>query len=237
MVGIAGALLLIGAAMQEMPLTMPLIGAGLILVGIGLQAVAKSLSMMASLSWGEMAKGLVGITASLLILAAATEAMTGAIPGAIAIGIVAAALLLMVKVVGAFASVSWGDLLHGLGALALVLAALALAALAIQPAIPAMLALGAALVVIGAGFALFGVGVSLIGSGFVMLAKAGKAGSEALIASMKAIGAALPTLVASFAEGILELIKLVGKFAPEIAAMVGLLQVAMAVSQRPQAAS
>jgi len=221
MVGIAGALLLIGAAMQEMPLTMPLIGAGLILVGIGLQAVAKSLSMMASLSWGEMAKGLVGITASLLILAAATEAMTGAIPGAIAIGIVAAALLLMVKVVGAFASVSWGDLLHGLGALALVLAALALAALAIQPAIPAMLALGAALVVIGAGFALFGVGVSLIGSGFVMLAKAGKAGSEALIASMKAIGAALPTLVASFAEGILELIKLVGKFAPEIAAMLG----------------
>jgi tape measure domain-containing protein len=215
-VGVGGGLLIIAGAMQLMPLTMPIIGADLLLVSISLIAIAKAMQMMGGLSWGEIGKGLATMAASLLILAVATTAMTGSIAGAIAIGIVSASLLLLAKVLEAFAGISWGDLIHGMAAIAIALGVLAVSALLIEPAIPAMLALGAALLLIGAGFALFGVGAQLVAKAFEMMAKAGEAGAKGLTASLEAIGAALPALVKGFAQGILDLIDILVKAAPVI---------------------
>jgi hypothetical protein len=159
---------------------------------------------------------MVGIAGALLILGVAMNAMQGAILGAVAIGIAAAALLVLVEVVKGFAGISWEDLLRGMAGIAIALATLAISALLIQPAIPALLALGAALLLIGAGFALFGLGASLVASAFELLARAGKAGSETLVVALENIGKAIPALAKGFAEGILELIMILGKAAPVI---------------------
>ncbi|MET0786517.1 MAG: tape measure protein [Paenisporosarcina sp.] len=210
----AGGLLIIAGAMQLMPTTMPIIGAGLLLVSISLIAIAKAMEMMSGLSWSEIGRGLAAMAGSLLILAVACHAMSGALLGAVAIGVVSASLLLLAKVLQEFSSLSWKDLLRGLVGIAAALATLAIAAMLIQPALPAMLGLGAALLLIGAGFALFGLGASMVAEAFERLADAGKAGSEALVASLEAIGAALPALVKGFAEGLIELLKVFLDFAP-----------------------
>jgi tape measure domain-containing protein len=227
MVGIAGGLLIIAGAMQLMPPTMPVIGVGLLLVSVSLIAIAKAMQMMGGLSWGEIGKGLATMAASLLILAVATTAMTGSIAGAIAIGIVSASLLLLAKVLQAFASISFGDLLHGLAGVAIALAALGVAALLLQPAIPAMIALGAALILIGAGFALFGAGAMLVGKAFEMVAKSGAAGSKAFVEALKNMGRAIPAFVTGLAEGIVLLIEMIGAAAPTIAEAIGKLLAAL----------
>ena len=93
LVGIGGALLIIGLAMHLMPATMPIIGAGLLLVSVSLIAIATAMKMIAGLSWEEIAKGMVGIAGSLIILGVAMHAMQSAILGAVAIGIAAGSLV------------------------------------------------------------------------------------------------------------------------------------------------
>jgi tape measure domain-containing protein len=219
--GIGAGLLIIGRAMQLMPANMPAIGVGLILVSASLLILAKALAAMGGLSWAEIGKGLAAIAASLFVLAVGMDAMEGAIPGAIATGIVAASLLLLSKVIQGFAGIKFGDLLRGIGGIAIVLAALALAAVLIEPAVPAMLALGAALLVIGAGFALFGFGASMIAKAFSTLAKVGKSGSEAFVVALQNMGKAIPAFMAGVAEGFLQLATLIGRSAPAVAEAIG----------------
>ena len=219
--GVAAGLVIIGLATKLMPATMPLIGAGLILVGIALGYIADAVMEMAAMSWKEIGKGLTALAGSLLILAAATYAMSGSIAGAIAIGIVSASLLILAEVLKAFASIKFGELLIGLAGIAVSLALLGVAAMLLQPALPAMLLLGAALTLIGAGFALFGLGAMLVAEAFERLAKAGEKGSEALVAALKNIGRALPALMSGFAQGILEMLDMFLTFAPKIAKGLG----------------
>lgn len=221
MVGVAGGLLIIAGAMQLMPSNLALTGAGLLLVGVALNFIAKAMAVMGGMSWGEIAHGLVAMAASLLILAVATTAMSGSIAGAIAIGIVSASLLLLAGVLKAFASISWGDLIHGLAAIAIALGVLAVAALLLEPAVPAILALGVALMALGAGFALIGIGAKFIAEAFMMIAKVSEKGSKAVVKTLENMGKAIPAFVRGFAEGLLELITLIGKMAPQIATMLG----------------
>jgi tape measure domain-containing protein len=221
LLAMAGALVVIGLAMQLMPASLPITGAGLILVGIGLNAVAGALKLMGGMKWSEIGRGLAAMAGALLILAVATNAMTGAIGGAIAIGIVAVSLTILAEALKAFSSLSWGDLIHGLVAIAAALAVLAVAALLMEPAIPAMLAMGAALLLIGASFALVGVGVMLVAKGFETLAKSGEAGAKAIVGILRQIGGAIPALVNGFAEGVLEFIKTLSKGLPLIVATIG----------------
>jgi tape measure domain-containing protein len=214
---LAGGLLIIAGAMNLMPVNMPITGAGLILVATGVSILGGAMKILASMSWEEIGKGLTGLAGSLLILAVATNAMTGAIAGAAAIMIVSLALTVLVKVVKELSKMSWGELAHGLGALAAVLGVLAIAALLMQPALGAMFALGAALVVIGAGFALFGFGAAQVAKAFEILAKAGAAGAEALEASLKAIGKSMSALGRGIAEGVLEMLEVFADAAPVIA--------------------
>lgn len=221
LVGIAGALVVIGLAMQLMPNNLILTGAGLLLVSVALGAIAAALKIMGGMSWAEIARGIVAMAGSLIVLAVAAHAMSGALVGAIAIGIMAGALLALALVLKAFASISWGDLLHGILGIGIALAALALAALAMQPALPAMLLLGVALMAIGAGFALLGFGAAQVAKAFYVMAKVGKKGSQAFVDALKNMGKAIPAFVTGLAEGMLELIKMIGEFAPELAKTLG----------------
>lgn len=221
LVTMAAALVLIGLAMEAFPIQILLIGPGLVAVGVALVYIAKAVGMMGKMSWAEIGKGLTVLAASLIVLAIGAQAMVGAIPGAIAMGIMAASLLLLGAALKVFASISWGDLLHGLIAVAAALAVLAIAAYLITPALPAMMGLGIALMLIGGGFALFGAAAFMVAKAFEALAKAGEKGSRALVNSLKAIGEALPALAAGFAKGVIDFIMLILDAGPKIVAGLG----------------
>jgi phage-related protein len=177
--------------------------------------------MLGGMNWGEVGRGLAAMAGALLILALATNAMSGAIGGAIAIGIVAVSLGILTDVLVEMSGLSWGDLLHGLVAIAAALAVLAVAAMLMEPAIPAMLGMGAALALIGASFALVGVGVFLVAKGFETLAKSGAAGAEAIVEALKKIVRAIPMLAESLALGILDFINEFAKGLPTLVATIG----------------
>lgn len=205
LLGIAGALGVIAVAMNLMPLTLPITAAGLVLVGVALGIIAEAVKLMGSMDFGTLAKGIGGVAAVMLILATATTAMDGALPGAAALIVVAGALHILSKVLIDLSGLSLKELAIGLGAIAAVLAVLAGAALLLTPIIPEMIGLGIALTLIGAGFALFGVGAILVAKAFQALATAGKAGVAALIESLKMILGALPIFVGAFLEALIKM--------------------------------
>lgn len=216
-VAIAGALLVIAGAMNLMPVNLPITAAGLLLVSIALVGIGKALAQMGGMSWGEIAKGLVAMAGALVILAVATNAMSGAIAGAVAITIVSAALLILTQVIKQLATLSWSELLQGLVGIAAVLLIVGGAAALLQPVIPAMLGLGAALFLIGAALALFGAGAMLAATAFQIFAEAGEDGAKGVVAALVAVGQALPSLMAGFARGLVEIANIIIEFAPVLA--------------------
>lgn len=214
--GIAAALLAIGLAMNIMPSNMILTAAGLLLVSIALQGISKALAAVGNLSWGEIAKGLTGIAAALVILAAGMYAMSGTLLGAAALTVASAALLILAGVLKVFAGIGWGDLLHGLLALAIALAGIALASMALSPAVPYILALGVALGVLGGAFALFGAGVFLVAKGMDMLAQSGVRGSAAFVKTLENMGKAIPAFLKGFLAGWTSIFEMLLKMVPGI---------------------
>ena len=204
---------------------MILTAAGLVIVGVALNIIAKAMKQFGGMSWSEIGRGLTVMAGALLILAVATNAMSGAIAGAGAILIVSVALGILAKVLKNIAEVPFGDLIKALGGIALSLAVFGIAAALLQPVIPALLGLGVALLFIGGAFTLFGIGALATAKAFEILAKAGPDAADSIVAAMRAIGEGIPALVAGFAQGIVDLIKVFTDAAPVIAESLGILLV------------
>ncbi len=216
--GVVGGLLAIAGAMHLMPSNLPLTATGLILVGIALNIIAASMKIFATMSWEELGKGLAAIAGALLILAVATNAMNGAIPGAIAIGIVALSLILLSTVIKELSKLSLAELGIGILAIAAVLAVLAVSAMLIQPFIGPLFLLSLALLAIGAAFAVFGIGASLVATAIETLINAGTAGIELIKALLGAILETLPALLAAAAEGLVAFILIILEATPTVVA-------------------
>lgn len=222
-VAVAAGLVIIGAAMHLMPPTMALTAAGLLIVGVALNVIAKALTQFGGMSWSEIGKGLLVMAGSLLILAVATNAMTGALAGAAAILVVSIALGILAKVLIEIAKVPFGDLIKAIGGIAIALAVFGIAAALLQPVIPALLGLGVALLLIGGAFALFGVGALAVAKAFQILAEAGPDAADAIVEALKAIGRGIPAVITGLAEGILDLIQVFADAAGPIAEALGVL--------------
>jgi tape measure domain-containing protein len=191
-VGIAGGLLVIALAMNFMPATLLLTASGLVLVGYALNLIAASMLIFATMSWEEIGKGLTAMAGALIILAVAANAMTGAIFGAVAIGLVAVSLLLLTEVLKEMSKLSLKEIGMGLLGIAGVLGVLAIAAFVMQPLIGSLLLLSLALLAIGAGIALFGLGASMVAKAFEVFIKAGEAGIDLIGKLVTTILAILP---------------------------------------------
>ena len=216
---LAGALVAIGLAMNLMPTNMILTAPALIAVAFALNIIAGAMKIMGTMDWGEVARGLTAMAASLVILAVATTAMSGSIPGAIAIGIVAGSLLVLAMVLKAFATIEWDELLTGLAGIALTLGVLGGVAYLLQPAVGALLGLGAALLLLGAGFALFGVGVNLVAEGLAIFVDLGPKAGDALVDFLQALGRAIPALATGLAKGLMEMVNVFAEGIPELVAI------------------
>lgn len=203
--GVAGGLVAIGLSMKLMPKSMAVTGAGLLLVSGALLVIAKALESFGGMSWGEIGKGLAGMAASLLLLAVAAQAMTGAIAGAAAMAVMAVSLTLLAKAIKEFGQMKISTLVQGLVALVAVLVSLSLTASLLAPLAPALLALGVAMLALSAAFALFGVGALAVAQAFEIVAQAGQAGVGILMEIIDGLILRIPDLVTAFAVGLLAL--------------------------------
>lgn len=224
MTGMALSLAIIAGAMQLMPKNMLVTAVSLAVVGASLLILAEVLKSMATMSWEELGQGMVGIAGALLIIAGAMYLMSGALPGALALIVVAGALAILIPVLQSLAAMSWEELGMGLAALAAVFLVLGVAALVLTPVIPAMLGLGVAIVLLGVGTLAAGAGLLAFSAGLTALSIAGGAGTAALVAMVGAIIGLIPTALAALATGIIEFARIIGESAPVfIVAMVALI--------------
>lgn len=209
MVGIGVGLAAIVVAMNAMPSGGVLQGLGFIAIATGLRILADAVKQFGNMSWGEMAKGLVGITVALAGIAAAMNFMPADLPiTALGVGILAVALGVMAEVLKKMGSIPFGELVKSLAALAVTLGILVVAMNAMDGGIVGALAL---VVVAGALEVLVDVlekisklsigqlatGLGAIAATVLLLAGGSVALTEA-IPSMLAMGAALTLIGLGF---------------------------------------
>ncbi len=95
-----------------------LAGAGLLLLATGIKILASALIDIASMSWGELAKGLVGMAVGLTLIAAALYAIPPtSVLSAAAILIVATSLGMLADGLAQMAEMSWGEIAKSMVAL------------------------------------------------------------------------------------------------------------------------
>ena len=227
LVAMAGALVAVTIAVNFMPKNMIGIGTGLIAVSAALLILANALNQMGSMSWEEIAKGLITLGGAMAILAIGLNAMTGTLAGSAALLVAASALLVLTPVLAILGAMSWSSIVKGLVALAGAFAILGVAGAVLTPLVPSILALsgslaliGVAVVGIGAGLALAGAGLSSLAVGLTALAAAGTAGATAIVASLTVIitgvAALIPAIVAKIGEAIVEFCKVIADSAGAI---------------------
>ena len=227
LVAMAGALAAVTIAVNFMPKSMIGIGTGLIAVSAALLILANALNQMGSMSWEEIAKGLITLGGAMAILAIGLNAMTGTLAGSAALLVAASALLVLTPVLAILGTMSWSSIVKGLVTLAGAFAILGVAGAVLTPLVPSILALsgslaliGVAVVGIGAGLALAGAGLSALAVGLTALAAAGTAGATAIVASLTVIitgvAALIPAIVAKIGEAIVEFCKVIADSAGAI---------------------
>jgi tape measure domain-containing protein len=213
---LAGALLLISAALFLLPPTSLLSAAAILVVASSLGLIADALKNMASMSWEEIGKGLVLLAGSLTIITAAMILMTEALPGAAALLVVAASLLILTPVLQAYGNMSWEEIAKGLTMLAGVFIIIGLAGLVLAPLVPVLIALGLAITLMGVGVLAAGAGVFLFATALTALAVAGTAGVAAIIAIVTGLIGVLPTVAKGLGQAIVAFAQAIATSGPAI---------------------
>lgn len=217
MAGMAGALLIIAAAVNLMPKTMIFTAVGMVVMAAALVILSQALSTMGGMSWEEIGKGLVALGGSLLILTVALYAMSGTLAGSFALLVAAGALAVLAPVLATLGSMALSDIGIALLALAGAFLVLGIAGYALTPVIPSLLGLGVSMMLIGAAAMLVGVGLMLFSMGLAAIAVSGAAAAVAIVAMISTILGIIPVIIKTlidtiiiFAQGIVEATPVVG---------------------------
>lgn len=207
-------LLAMGVALAEVVVAMKLmpkntvgIGIGLIAVGAALEIIADALGNMGSMSWEEIAKGLVTLGVALAELAIGLNFMQGTLAGSAALLVAAAALAIFTPSLILLGSMSWEGIAKGLIAIAGAFTVLGVAGALLTPLVPTILGLSGALALIsvgvvglGAGLLVIGTGLSAIAVGITALATSLGAGVTVIVAGLTAIITGVAALIPAIAE-------------------------------------
>lgn len=220
MVSMFGALLLMAAALIVVPPSSVASAIALIGAAAALAIVADVMAKMGAMSWESIGKAMVAMAGSLGIISVAMLLMTGALPGAAALLVVAAALRIFAPVLQTLGSMPVEQIVQGLVALAGVFAVLGLAGLLLTPTIPTLLGLGVAIGLIGIGVAAAGAGVLMFALGLTALAAAGAGAAVAIVAIIMAILGTLPAIVQAIGATLVAIAHAIIAAAPVIVAAI-----------------
>lgn len=229
LVAMAGALTAITVAMNLMPKGMINKALGLIGVATALQIMIGPLKEMSGMSWDEIAKGLVMLGGSLLVLIVAVNAMKGGLAGAAAMLVMAAAIRVLTPALANLGRMDLAEIGKALLALVGVFVVVGAAGLLLTPLTPTILGLAAAIALLGVGVIAIGAGLLLFSAGLASLAVSGTAGAAALVVVVTSLISLIPMIHQKIAEGIIDLAKIIVSGLPVI--MEAVKQIALALIQ------
>lgn len=217
LVALAGALGIISVAINTMPKTMMLQAAALVVVAGALTVLAGALKIMGSMSWEEVAKGLVLLAGSLLILGVGLNVI-GVVGTVGALGLLAAAgaLAVFAPVMLAFGAMDWMSILKSLTMLAGIFVVLGVAGVLLAPVVPVILGLGLAMLLLGGGVALLGVGALALATAIGVLVAVGSAGIQLLVEALWEVIKMIPKMMTAFGRGIVGMVTAIAKKGPEL---------------------
>lgn len=159
--------LFVKATMSAGIIKLPAAAAALILFAIAIDLLVIAVTALSKLSWEELAKGLLGVTALIVVLVAAVRGMSGQSAGMITAGagliLLAAAIKILVTAVTDLSGLSWEELAQGLTGVGALLAALAL--------FSRFASANAGGVLAGAGIILLAAGIKILASALKDIAK------------------------------------------------------------------
>ena len=216
LIGIGAALLIVAASMRLMPSNLIVTAAGLAIFALALSSLGSTLNSIGAMSWEEIGKGLSGLVGLLTAVVIAMNLMAGTIPGAIAMGIVAGALNLLVIPLMLLGGMSWEAIVKGLVGLGGAILVMGLAAGILAPLVPAMMGLGIAIALIGAGVGLAGLGLTLFAAALTAVGIAGVGAATALVGMVTILLSLIPTIVAAFGRALILLADVIINAAPKI---------------------
>lgn len=220
LIGISAALGIMIVAMKLMPKNILLTAAGLVVVGVALQLIAKAVGAFGGMGWEELAKGLIGLGVSLGIIAGGLYLMSGALPGAAALIVAAGAIAILVPALMALGSMSIASIVTALLALAAAFVVLGVAGYLLTPVVPSLLGLGAAVLLLGVGLVAAGLGALAFAKAFEIFVRVIGMGGEVVDEAINRILELIPNLIKAVGEGILEVIRLIANSQTEITAAI-----------------
>lgn len=228
LLGVVAILLTLAAAVKLMPRNMNGIAMNLLAVSAAVAILSKVMTSMASMSIGEIGKGLLAIGGALAILAIALNVMKGTLAGTAAMLLAAVALNAMVIPLRILGSMSLTAIGIALLALAGTFAVFGIAGLLLGPLVPVILALAGAIALMGIGIFTTGAGIAAFASGLMVLGAAAAAGAAGLVAALGIIltgiiglGAVIAKAVATLISGICEaIVKAIGPLCDMIASVI-----------------
>jgi tape measure domain-containing protein len=206
----------VGLAMKAFPKNPEKGAAALLVTAIALEILADVLKRLGKMSGGDLAKALVTLAVSLVLIVAATRGMTGALPGAQAMILVAGALFVLALALKMIGSMPVASIVIALVTLVAVLTILGVAAYLLAPVVPIIDALAAAILLLGLAALAAGAGMFLFATGLTLLTVAGVAGISILTAAIIAIAELIPLIAHQIGLGIVAFADVIGDKAPEI---------------------
>lgn len=195
-------------------------GVGLIAVAAGLKIVVSAVAELATIPLDDLVKGIAALGAVLLEVSVAMVIAQSSFLGAAGILVVAVALNALLPPLLIMSAMSWEGIAKGLvglgGALAIVVAAAALA----TAVLPGLLALSIALPLIGVGLVAVGVGLTAIGAAVAAFSAMGIGAIETFVAGIELVLATiltmLPNLATALAASIVLFVVTIGQGAAQI---------------------
>ena len=214
--GMAGALVLITAAMWLIPPNMIFTAGALVIVAAALKIVAGVLQTMAGMTWDEIGRGFVVLGGALVILAAGMYAMSGTLLGAAALIVAAGALRLLAPALVMLGGMAWDEIGRGLFMLAAAMTVIGIAGVLLTPVVPTLIGLGIAVGLLGVGMLAAGAGLMAFGIGLTMTAAAGAAAAGVIIGAVRGLLELIPFAFRKVGEGVIELANIIGRGGPAI---------------------
>jgi tape measure domain-containing protein len=217
---LAGALIAIAAALRLIPPGSVMNAAAVLIVAASLQILQDALGKMGEMTWEEIAKGLTVLAGSLILIAAAVRIMQGALSGAAAVVVVAAALRLLLPVLITLGEMTWEEIIKGLVGLAGVFLVVGAAGLLLGPLAPVIFALAAGIALLGLAVLAAGLGVLAFATGLGVLAAAGTGAVAAIVGIVAGLVGLIPYVMEQIALGLIAFANVIAVSGPSILAAI-----------------
>ena len=194
-------------------------------LAVAVTILAVAMKILAGIDCEGISKSIDGLTAIVIILVSAAKIMDSEDR---AITKFAGQMILMSLAIGALSlvakmlsSMSLEGTANGLIALAGAFVIIGVAGLLLKPLIVPILGLAGAFALLGVGMAGIGAGLLLVSAGIAALGASLAAGATAIVAGLTVIVTdileLIPTIARIIGEGIVEIAKVIGEYAPQLA--------------------